>query len=375
MEVFLPTDDTASHILHRERTRRVYAHHGNFFGSRYALGPVGVVVMKKNITRIAGVLVAALIAALAINLSHKSTPNAPQAVPSSVKITIAQAGDFYLYAPLYIAADRGFFREHGVDVDIVSTGGDEKTWAAVIAGSAQFGLADPTFIAIASQRGQPGRIVATLVNGVPFWAITKNAQVPVIKTPAQLKGFTVATFPSPSTAYTLQKLMFEKGGLPPSIREGGFGTLLSLVEAKQADIALELEPNVSQALTKGYRIVYSMQDIYGDFTITGLTTTPGYMQRNSKTVRRVVEGIRDALTFLHSHTDEAVDLLAKRFPEISRDVASAALHRVLAAGIIPLTPVVDGVAWRKALQLRIDAHDVQPPPDPMAFVDNSFAKN
>jgi NitT/TauT family transport system substrate-binding protein len=321
-------------------------------------------------------LLAAVAVVLVVGFVFLRSPRpATETKPVAAAITIAQAGDFYLYAPLYVAADRGLFKQHGLDVTIVSTGGDEKTWAAVIGGSAQFGVADPTFIAIASQRGQPGKIVATIVNGVPFWGITKNPQVPVVKSAADLKGFTVATFPAPSTAYTLQRRMFDQAKVPPAIREGGFGTLLSLVESSQADIALELEPNVSQALTRGYRIVYSLADIYGDFTITGLTASPDYISGNPAVVRGVVAALSDAMKYLHANPDEAATLLAKRFPEINRDVAAAALKRVLAAGIIPLSPKVDRAAWEKALQLRIEAGDVKQPADAMQFVDNSFSGN
>lgn len=315
------------------------------------------------------VAIAALLLVVVIVLKYKRpTP------PTQQSITIAQAGDFYLYAPLYIAADKGFFANNGLLVTIVSTGGDEKTWAAVISGSAQFGVADPTFIAIANQRGQPGKIVATIVNGVPFWGITKNPSVPTITKPADLDSYTVATFPSPSTAYTLQKRMFESGGLKPKIREGGFGTLMALMEAGQADIALELEPNVSQAAANGYRIVYSLSDVYGDFTITGLTTTPDYIRNNPQTIAAVVKSIGEAMVFLQQNPDESADILAKRFPEIKKDVAIAALRRVLAAGIIPKSPTTMEDAWRKALQLRIDAGDVKPPSNIMDFVDNSFTK-
>jgi ABC-type nitrate/sulfonate/bicarbonate transport system substrate-binding protein len=61
------------------------------------------------------------------------------------RITVAQFGDFFLYAPLYIAEDDGLFRKRGLDVSIANTGGDDKTWAAVLSGSAEFGVADPTF--------------------------------------------------------------------------------------------------------------------------------------------------------------------------------------------------------------------------------------
>lgn len=318
------------------------------------------------------VVTAGLIAALVfISRPEKILSRAASKQPQ--RITIAQAGDFYLYAPLYVAADRGFFSDRGLDVSIVSTGGDEKTWAAVISGSAEFGVADPTFIAIASQRGRAGKIVATIVNGVPFWGISKNPAVQSITKPSELNGYRVATFPAPSTAYTLQKRMFEMGNLSPNIREGAFGTLLSLLESSQADIALELEPNVSQATAKGYRIVYALADVYGDFTITGLTTTPDFISKHRDTVAAVVGAINQSLTSIYTDRDETIRVLQKRFPEIAPSVARSALDRVLAANIIPKNATVQPDAWHKAIQLRIDSGDLRAGVDEAQFIDNSFA--
>lgn len=327
---------------------------------------------RKNLIILASVAGGLLILLVILHRFQTGGPNGGASARRSV--TIAQAGDFYLYAPLYIAQDRGFFAKNNVDVTIVSTGGDEKTWAAVISKSAQFGVADPTFIAVASERGQPGKIIATIVNGVPFWGITKKPAIPQITKPAELDSYTVATFPSPSTAYTLQRQMFVQGGLTPKIREGAFGTLLPLLEAGQADIALELEPNVSQAVQNGYRIVYSLADMYGDFTITGLCATPEYLSEDRQSAGAVVRAIREALDFLHNDPDTSADLLAKRFPEVKRDVAVAALRRALSSGVIPRSPQVGETAWRKALKLRVDAGDLKDDRGAMQFIDNSFAK-
>jgi len=323
---------------------------------------------KSQLVTLSALAIGLMVVAFVLHKRPPSVDGTQQFTP----VTIAQAGEFYLYAPLYVAADQGLFSRRGVGATITSTGGDEKTWAAVISGSAQFGIADPTFVAVASQRGQPGRIIGTIVNGVPFWGIAKNPAIPIITDASQLKGYTVATFPSPSTAYTLQKRMFESAGLQPNIREGAFGTLGALVESGQVDIALELEPNVSVAVGKGYRVIYSLAERYGDFTITGLTATPEYLRHNRATVTAVVGGLQDALDYIHAHPEESARLLAKRFPEIPPDVARQALQRVLSAGIIPKSIAVSGHAWSKALQLRIDAGDVKPVDNAMEFIE-SFA--
>ena len=89
-------------------------------------------------------------------------------------IKVAQFGDVFIYIPLYLANTKGFFKEEGLKVDLINTGGDDKTYAAVIGGSALFGIADPTFVAIAKEQGIDGCVIGSIVNSVPFWALTKN---------------------------------------------------------------------------------------------------------------------------------------------------------------------------------------------------------
>src|ERR1700722_10652983 len=124
-----------------------------------------------------------------------------QAAKKLQPITIAQFGHVFLYMPLYVAVDRGFFKEQGLDVKIVSTGGDEKTFTAVSSGNAQFGVSDPVFAAIARERGQGGKVVAGVVGGTPFWIVTYKANIKPIVDPSQLAGLKIAAYTAPSTCY------------------------------------------------------------------------------------------------------------------------------------------------------------------------------
>ena len=277
----------------------------------------------------------------------------------AAKIKVAQFGDVFLYMPLYIAKDKGFFQQQGLDVDIINTGGDDKTFAAVISGDAQFGIADPTFVAIARSKGQSGQVIASVVNGVPFWGITKKPSIPLISDPKMLDNYSVATFPAPSTAYTLQKQMFAKGGLKPNIREAAFGTLIAQLDSGTADIALELEPNVSTATKQGARIVYSMADMYGDFAITGVSTSDEMIQKHPDQVQKFVTALDQAHRFAHENPSGALEVAVKRFPSLDRDVVEQALKRLLDSKTLPTTTVISDDAWVKACQLRIDSGDLK----------------
>ncbi len=321
-------------------------------------------------------LLAAVLVALAVFVFVKLRPSSsrPGTVGQIQKISIAQFGDFFLYAPLYIAIDAGLFAQQNLEVTLISTGGDEKTWAAVMSGNAAFGVADPTFVAIADARGQPGLVVASIVNGVPFWGLTFQTDIPEITEGSQLSGYTVATFPSPSTAYTLQKDMFQDADLEPNIREGAFGALLPMLEANQADIALELEPNVSQAVARGARVVYSLGKIYGDFAITGLTVTPKTAADNPELVRKVVCSLEKSLGFIRDEPGKSLDFLSRRFPEISLAVAREALARVVEDEILPIRTEVASDAWEKAISVREEVGDISDPKPFNYYVRTDFAK-
>lgn len=314
------------------------------------------------------VTVLATLALLRLPKSAKKPETSPQR-----EVTIAQAGDFFLYAPLYVALDAGFFAKQGLDVRIVSTGGDDKTWAAVVSGSASFGVADPTFVAVSAQRGQPGRVVASIVNGAPFWGVTFRKDIPLIQDPRGLQGYTVATFPAPSTAYTLQKRMFDDAHLRVRIQQGAFGSLLAMLEAKKADIALELEPNVSQAVARGAHVVYSLAERYGDFAVTGLTTTPQVLSSDPTLVRQTTCALQQSLDLLRLNSDSALVILRHRFPDIDSSVASAALARVIKERIVPTSVHVAPRAWEEAVKLRVASGDLAAVAPFDGFVDTTFA--
>ncbi|MBI2507833.1 ABC transporter substrate-binding protein [Candidatus Woesearchaeota archaeon] len=206
------------------------------------------------------------------------------------KVTINQVGDFVLYLPLYVAKDKGFFEQQGLEVSIANSGGDDKSFAAVLSGEAQFAQGDPTFVAISKEKGGPGKVVATVVNKAPFWLVsTKNI---TIDSASDFEGKKIVTYLAPSTAYTLTvKLAQDKGlevGEDYQIIQSQFGSELGPLFSGEADATLTLPPTVQEAVDKGAKIIFSYPQEFGDMAVTGLTTTDEYISENPETVHKVV---------------------------------------------------------------------------------------
>ena len=82
---------------------------------------------------------------------------------------------------------------------------------------------------------------------------------------------------------------------------------------------------MSEAELEGSHIVYSMQEIYGDFAITGLTATPELLARDPELARNVVCGAELALDYARQQPDASLKILQQRFPEVKPEIAKSAL--------------------------------------------------
>lgn len=297
--------------------------------------------------------------------------DAPQLTP----VTIAQFSHIFLYLPVYVAKDKGYFKEAGLDVNLVSTGGDEKTFAAVSSGNAQFGVADPTFVAIARQRGQGGKIVAQVVNGIPFWGVAFKDSIKPITKREDMSGLRIATFSAPSTSYTVMKDYLGNKGHPvkATIVQGApTGSIVAMVKAGQADIAMELEPTASIAVSQGGHIVCSLQKEFGDFAITGLSTSEQYPKDHPEVVRGAVTALDRAMKFIHSDFEGTLVIAKKEFPEIKEEILRNALARMTEEGTIPKTPFMSKEGWDKAIALRKQVGDLTGAGEYESNVDMSF---
>lgn len=313
--------------------------------------------------------------AIALSLFLLASP--AEAQQAKLKpITIAQFGHVFLYMPLYVAVRRGFFKDEGLDVKLVSTGGDEKTFTAVITGNAQFGVSDPTFTAIARERGQGGKVVAGIVRGVPFWVVTFKKDIQKFDKPEGFKGHRIATYTAPSTSYAVMKKILQNGGkkVDAKIVQGAFGTLLALVKANQAEMALDIEPIVSVATGEGAKIVYSPASVLGDFAFTGLTVSDDYMRKNPQDVQKAVNAIARAMDFIQKDYEGAVKVACADFPEVKESVVREALKRLIKEGTIPKTPLLPEKAWNNAIALRKEIGDLKSAGAFKDNVDMSFAE-
>lgn len=92
--------------------------------------------MKKRIYFIALSLIVLLsFAVIEITKKDKKSDN--------TKITVAEVTHSVFYTPWYVALEKGYFEEEGLDIDVILTPGADKVMAALLSGDAQIGFSGP----------------------------------------------------------------------------------------------------------------------------------------------------------------------------------------------------------------------------------------
>ena len=79
------------------------------------------------------------------------------------KVIVAKAGNFLAWSLIDVAKARGFFAQHGLDVEIVPAQGGPQVLEAVLAGRAQFSTTSVLELIEANSQGQTAKIVSPLI--------------------------------------------------------------------------------------------------------------------------------------------------------------------------------------------------------------------
>jgi len=275
----------------------------------------------------------------------------------NVKIAQWGQGKYLIYLPVYLAQSQGFFEKHNIHADLLFSGNDDQVFATVARGDAQFGVGDPIFSAISTQRGLPGVEAASIVGRVALWGIGKKG-AKQIHTPQDLAGLRIGTFPRPSTTYTLLADTLKQSHVNAQIVEVQIGSELALLESNKVDVVFLLEPDASLAESKGYSIVMSLPALWGKFAFTGLTTTRQYATDHAALTSDMEAALDDAVHFAHDNTPATVAAAQQLFPQIDPAVVNKAVARMIAEQTLPTSAAVDQDGWMHAVQVREQVGDL-----------------
>ena len=169
----------------------------------------------------------------------------------TLKVAVAQRG-FWNSSFIELGLKQGFFKEAGLDIEILYTEGGASTLTPLIAGSVDVAMTNGTLGVVAAySKGMPVKIISAEATGAPdaFWYSRPDSGIRTIKDTA---GKTVAfSSPGSSTNLIILQLINQEKVAPKLVATGGLPGTLTQVMSGQIDVGWAVPPFVLQHLAEG----------------------------------------------------------------------------------------------------------------------------
>jgi NitT/TauT family transport system substrate-binding protein len=239
-------------------------------------------------------------------------------VPHRVLFTVA--------LPVYVAQEKGFYRENNIDVDAVFTRGGGENVQAVVSGDAQIGLGTGTLAVItAFVKKAPIKIAAAEITGMDaFWYVLAGTPVRKLE---DLAGKKIAySRPGASSHMAVLAIadQIKAKGLKPAepVSLGGIPEVYTGVRTGQADAGWSVAPFQLDRVEKGeLRVVVRGEEIAAmrDITARVHFVNTDFAAKNPDAVRGFFRAQQKALDYMFDRKEEVAKIWIRRaelkFPE------------------------------------------------------------
>ncbi len=231
-------------------------------------------------------------------------------------------------APFYVAKEKGYYAEEGIDADVLEGGGSGKTVAVVGSGADTFGFADAGAIIRLVGEDVPVQIVADILQKNPMGIFYLESAG--IHAPKNLEGKTLSVVPSGSVSPILPAfltlngvdvakvnvLSVDAGAAPAALVQGKMdalgGELVDLITAQ----GFEPDQRFGSLMFADYGI-----NLLSHGIIANLKT----IQEKPDLVRRFVRASLRGWAYAAEQPDEAAEIVYRQFPKTNKDLLLAVL--------------------------------------------------
>ena len=248
------------------------------------------------------------------------------AAPTKIIIVVPHRVLFTVALPVYVAQEKGFYKENNVAVDAVFTRGGGENVQAVVSGDAQIGLGTGTLAVISAfVKKAPIKIAAAEITGLDaIWYVQSNTP---IKRLEDLAGKKIAySRPGSSThmgALAIADQIKAKGLKPPEVVSlGGIPEVYTAVRTGQADAGWSVPPFQLDRVDKNeLRVVVKGDELASlrDITPRVHFVNNDFAAKNPEAVRGFFRAQQKALDYMFENKADTAKIWIRRadlkFPE------------------------------------------------------------
>jgi NitT/TauT family transport system substrate-binding protein len=281
---------------------------------------------------------------LALVLAAAVAAVAPLASQAQTKAKIGSSVRSIFSLPLYVADQKGYFKEQGIDAEISFFTGGPPATAALLGGSVDFIAASLENQLKVNKKGEAVVSIANMQSDFSG-ALTVREEVakklgrkPTVK---DMKGLKIGTLSRGGFADMAARYVLISAGLDPEkdadiVPIRGFDKVIAAGEQDAVQAALFVEPwqTIGVEGGRGWTYVVEMTrgegpDVFKDMGYVTLQTTNAYLEKNRDVAEKVVRAVVKAQRYIRDdrNLDELVKIALVVFPNSDQSVLRASIRK------------------------------------------------
>lgn len=277
--------------------------------------------MKKNILYycLFLVLVFLMVGSLFLDFNHsKKNEN------KRTKVTLAEVAHTIFYAPQYVAIEKGYFKEVGIDIELILTAGADKVTAAVLSGDADIGFcgSEGTIYVYNAKEKDYLKTFAQLTQKDGSFLVSRekidNFTLNDLKGKSVIGG-RAGGMPEMTFEWALKQNRIDPKNDLEIDTSIAFAAMGGAFISGQGDFVTLFEPNALEIEQQGYGyVVASIGELGGVVPYTSYSARESYIEKNSELISNFTKAIQKGLDFVHNSSDkEVAEAILSQFPDTS----------------------------------------------------------
>lgn len=283
--------------------------------------------MKRKLIHVSLVLI--LLAATLLGCSDKVSRSG-----ETHKVVLNEVAHSIFYAPMYVAIEEGYFEDEGLDVELVTGFGADKTMTAVLTDEADIGF-------MGSESTIYTYVGDTKDYVVNFAQLTQRAgNFLVSREPIDnfswdmLEGAEVLGGRAGGMPQMVFEYILKKHNLDPktdlSIDQSiDFGSTAAAFSGGLGEFSIEFEPHATSLEEKGDGyVVASLGEESGYVPYTAFSAKKSYIENNPDIIQAFTNALQKGMDYVNTHTPEEIaKVIAPQFPDTSKDTLTKIVER------------------------------------------------
>ncbi|WP_110927322.1 ABC transporter substrate-binding protein [Bacillus massiliglaciei] len=301
---------------------------------------------------------------------------------TQTKVRIAEVTRSLFYTPQYVAIEKGFFKDEGLNIDLKTTAGGDKTMTALLSNGADIALvgSETSIYVNAQEANDPVINFAQLTQTDGTFLVARE---PIENFDwEQLKGSTFLGQRKGGMPQMAGEFVLKKHGIDPHkdlnlIQNVDFANIATAFASGTGDYVQLFEPTASifEKEGKGH-VVASFGTESGNLPYTVFMAKQSYLKENPETAAKFTRALKKAQDYVQeTDPEEIAKVIQPYFEDTDPEIIAMSIERYRDQGSFATDPILDEAEWNNLQDIMEEAGELPARIEHKELVNTKFAED